>query len=236
MHKLNFCLLVQCNKMKTIVNGRNRVETNGLESLVYLSIHWMKNLESIWKVPGVGGWMLRLEVLALHTCPKLSTIFDIQLLRSLIYLKELIVEECPQVQSLVKIRSSHLKYDDHSFFLQSLEKISLLHLPELVSIFNGLNVACNLEKMVVYNCPKLKNVSPIASESIKKIKGKSKWWEELEWQSNQIPDKLVSVFVPLARDGDLIDQLEQARSSIDSLSMAKTTFNSQVIFMYIHHF
>ncbi|KAM7478760.1 hypothetical protein LguiA_026973 [Lonicera macranthoides] len=225
---LDFCLLVECNEMKTIVIeadlDRKGMLTNGLESLVYLSIHCMKNLESIWNGPGVGCWLLRLEVLAVHICPKLSTIFDIGLLRSLVFLKELIVEECPQVQSLVKIESSHSKYNVHSSFLPSLEKISLLHLPELVSIFNGLNVACNLEKMVVYNCPKLKNVSPIASESMKEIEGESTGWEELEWQSNQVPDKLVSVFVPLGSDGDLIDQLEQARSSINRV---KTTLNTQ---------
>ncbi|KAM7482058.1 hypothetical protein LguiB_006641 [Lonicera macranthoides] len=233
MRQLQFCLLVQCNEMKTIVDegdlDPNGKKTKGLESLRYLSIHWMKNLESIWKGPNVKGWMSCLKVLALHTCPKLSTIFNIGLLHNLICLKELIVEECRQVQSLVKMESSHSEYDDHSEFLPSLERISLLHLPELVSIFNGLNIARRLEKMVVYNCPKLRNLSPVASKSMKEIKGEIKWWEELEWQSNRVHSKLVCVFVPLARDGDLIDQLEEARSSINNLSMPKTSLKTQTV-------
>ncbi|KAM7482060.1 hypothetical protein LguiB_006643 [Lonicera macranthoides] len=75
---------------------------------------------------------------------------------------EFCLVECNEMKTIV----------DEADLDSSLEKISLLHLPELVSIFNGLNVARNLEKMVVYNCPKLKNVSPIASEIMKEIKGR----------------------------------------------------------------
>uniref|UniRef100_A0A5B7B1M6 Lipoxygenase n=1 Tax=Davidia involucrata TaxID=16924 RepID=A0A5B7B1M6_DAVIN len=224
MYQLKFCLLVECNEIRTIIEGgefygkRDNEEDNNpvLGSLQYLSILYMKNLESIWEGPIVSGCLSYLMSLALHKCPSLTTIFTLGLLPNLVHLKELIVEDCPKIHSLVSLEAS---CSESNRFLPSLKKISLLDLPELISIFSGLHIAPQLERMIIYNCPKLETLSTmeVSSKDLKVIKGEREWWDtlkwhKLEWSSGQ-PDYLVRIFVPLRRDGDLMAQLADGNSS-----------------------
>ncbi|KAM7482048.1 hypothetical protein LguiB_006631 [Lonicera macranthoides] len=199
MDNLKFCLIAECNEMETILGGRL-----SLRSLHYLGIHYMKNLCSIWRGPIVVGSFSSLKILAIHTCPELRTIFNLTLLDNLVFLQELIVEDCPKVWSLVTQDSSLLQ---HKEFLPRLTKISLLHLPKLHDISRGIWIAPRLEKMVVYDCPNLNHRYPleICSRSIKEIKGESEWWESVQKQY----DYLDRVFVPL-EDDDLNDELAEA--------------------------
>ncbi|KAM7482049.1 hypothetical protein LguiB_006632 [Lonicera macranthoides] len=205
MNKLKFCLIAECNEMETILGG----PTLYLRSLHYLGIHCMKNLCSICSGPIVGGSLSSLKILAIHTCPKLKSIFNLALLANLIFLQELIVEDCPKVRSLVTQDSSLLQYKE---FLPRLKKISLLHLPELHNISSGVWIAPRLEKMVVYDCPNLKHLHPLerCSQDIKEIKGEREWWEsnKLDWGSKKL-DYLDRVFVPL-EDDDSNDELAEA--------------------------
>ncbi|KAM7477965.1 hypothetical protein LguiA_026178 [Lonicera macranthoides] len=186
MHQLNFCLVVECNEMNTIVDGGDfcQERDNGgkpiLGSLRYLSVHYMKNLQSTWKGPIVSHCLSCLEILALHTCPELTTIFNLALLRNLINLKELIVENCPKVKSLVSADPSSLEAD--SDFLPALEKILLLDLPELVSISDDLSIGRKLETIIFSNCPMLKNLSPkdMYSKYMHEIKDESEWSKALD--------------------------------------------------------
>ncbi|KAM7481666.1 hypothetical protein LguiB_006249 [Lonicera macranthoides] len=162
------CLIVECNMMETIIDGSDfykegyNATANDkkpvLELLRYLSVHHMKNLQCVWKGPIVTGCLSSLEILALYTCPELITIFNLALLRNLVNLKELIVKDCPKIQSLVSVGPGLLEAD-HAFLL-SLKTILLVHLPELLSISSGLIIPQKLQKIVVYNCPKLDNLSP----------------------------------------------------------------------------
>ncbi|KAK3037733.1 hypothetical protein RJ639_031104 [Escallonia herrerae] len=193
-------------------------ERPALPLLQYLSVHYMKSLESIWKGPTVRDCLSYLKILALYTCPKLTTIFTPGLLANLINLKELVAEDCPVISSLVSLEPSQSKLDS---FLPSLKTISLVDLPELVNISCGLRIAPNLDTMAVYNCPKLESLSPVEVSSIymKEIKGESEWWDALKWPksewSNGLPDYLVRAFVPLRRGGDLMDQLATAANSFE---------------------
>ncbi|KAM7481219.1 hypothetical protein LguiB_005802 [Lonicera macranthoides] len=191
MHQLNFCLVVECNEMNTIVDGgdfyqeRDNGGTPVLGSLRYLSVHYMKNLQSIWKGPIVSHCLSSLEILALHTCPELTTIFNLELLRNLINLKELTVENCPKVKSLVSADPSSLEAD--SDFLPALEKILLVDLPELVSIFAGLPIGPKLESIFFSNCPMLKNLFPtdFCSKYMHDIKAESEWSKALDSSSSE---------------------------------------------------
>ncbi|KAK3018494.1 hypothetical protein RJ639_003579 [Escallonia herrerae] len=253
INKLKYCLLVECSEMHTIVDGSDYFEGDNeyeddeddydwglkghdyddevqydldlgerpaLPSLQYLSIHYMKSLESIWKGPTVRDCLSNLKILALHTCPKLATIFTPGLLANLINLKELVAEDCSIISTLVSPEPSNSKLDS---FLPSLKTISLLDLPELVNISCGLRIAPNLERMVVYNCPKLESLSPVevSSKYVKEIKGESEWWDALKWPESEWsdgrPDYLVRAFVPLRGGGDLMDQLATAANSFEEL-------------------
>ncbi|KAL7235686.1 hypothetical protein ACSBR1_019056 [Camellia fascicularis] len=74
-----------------------------LGSLQYLSIRYMKNMESICQGSVGKGCLSNLKFLALHTCLSLITIFTVGMLRNLANLEELIVEDCTKISSLVDL-------------------------------------------------------------------------------------------------------------------------------------
>lgn len=132
------------------------------------------------------------------------------MLSNLINLEELIVEDCPKINTIVSLKNSGLESVP---FLLSLKKISLLWLPGLVNISSGLKIAPKLERMVIYYCPKLEKLSTVevSSTELKVIKGEKEWWDALKWYesdvSTKLEDYLASHFIPLRRDEDLIAQL-----------------------------
>ncbi|KAK3031408.1 hypothetical protein RJ639_037406 [Escallonia herrerae] len=205
LNKLKFCLLRECNKMQTIVDGREyyhegrdyQREKYALGSLENLGVYYMEVLKSIWKGPICSGSLSSLGTLTLHTCPNLTTIFTLELLPNLINLEGLLVEDCPKVSSLISIDSSCL---ETNCFLPHLKKMSLLDLPELMNLSSGLNIAPKLEMLVL-------------SEDLKEIKGQSEWWDSLMWHESELsrgrPDYLVRAFLPLESNGDLMDRSEE---------------------------
>ncbi|KAM7478353.1 hypothetical protein LguiA_026566 [Lonicera macranthoides] len=216
------CLIVECNMMKTIIDGSDFYKEGdnatandrkpALELLRYLSVHQMKNLQCIWKGPIVTGCLSNLEILALHTCPELITIFNPMLLRNLVNLKELIIKDCPKIQSLVNVEPGLLEID-HAY-LPSLQTILLVHLPELLSIFSGLIIPQKLQKIVVYNCPKLDNLSPEDkySKYLRKVEDENQCSKALDLSSNET-DYLHHVFV------HLMDRLKQSGNSFNQPSL-----------------
>ncbi|KAI8027383.1 Disease resistance protein RPS2 [Camellia lanceoleosa] len=186
---------VECNELQTIIDGdseyRWAVDNKPVFGwLQYLGIHYMKNLRSIWKGQIDKGCLSNLRYLALHTCSNLISIFTPNLLGNLIKLEELIVKDCFKVKSLVSQESSDFK--SSGYVLQNL-KMSLLDLPELVTISGGLSVGPVLESLIVYNCPKLKSLHAmeVSSDNLK-IKEEKEWrdalkWHELEWRNKTHP-------------------------------------------------
>ncbi|KAI8026809.1 Disease resistance protein [Camellia lanceoleosa] len=191
MVQLKFCLLVECNEFQTIIDGDSEYRWGVDNKLVfgrlqYLGIHYMKNLRSIWKGQIDKGCLSNLRYLALHTCPNLITIFTSNLLGNLIKLEELIVEDCFKVRSLVSQELSDFK--SSGYVLQNLKKMSLLDLPELVTISGGLSIGPVLESLIVYNCPKLKSLHAMeVSGDNLKIKGEKEWWDALKWRNKTCP-------------------------------------------------
>ncbi|KAK8993999.1 hypothetical protein V6N11_008210 [Hibiscus sabdariffa] len=225
MTGLKFLLLAECNEMETLIDGDMHYERNGdvrsepdpgsvepvLESLEYLSIYYMENLQSIWRGPNRFGCMSKLKFLALHTCPQLSKIFSHALLENFVNLEEIILEDCPQVTSLV-IHSSVKPMMSNKIFLPSLKRLVLIYLPELVSISNGLLIAPKLESIGCYNCLKLTSLSKmeLSSKTLKIIKGECKWWEDMNWNEMEWgnrPDYLMHIFFPIDNDKDVMTQL-----------------------------
>ncbi|PSS02917.1 Disease resistance protein [Actinidia chinensis var. chinensis] len=210
MVKLEFCLLVECNELRTVIDGDYKCP-DGVDKkpvfgcLRYLGIHYMKSLQSIWKCSIDEGCLTNLRTLALHRCPSLTTIFTLDLLGNLDKLEEVIVEDCPKIKSLVCWEFSELKPCN---FLQGLKKISLLDLPELVSISGGLSIGPILESLIVYNCPKLESLYKAEVSSINlKIKGDEVWWDVLNWHESAWSSSTPPAFEKLGRGEDLMDQL-----------------------------
>ncbi|XVF08869.1 hypothetical protein REPUB_Repub07fG0041300 [Reevesia pubescens] len=234
MKRLKFCLLVECNKMETLIDGEIHYERKKddrseydpssvehvLEPLEYLSIYYMENLGSIWRGPNCYGCMSNLKFLALHTCPQLRNIFSHTLLENFLNLEEIILEDCPQVISLVSDASVKPSMSD-KIFLPSLKRLLLLYLPELVSISNGLLIAPKLEIIGCYNCPKLKSVSKmeLSSKALKIIKGECQWWEDMNWNEKEWgnrPDNLMRIFSPIDNEKDVMTQLAEGRDLLEA--------------------
>ncbi|GMP79242.1 hypothetical protein CsSME_00034867 [Camellia sinensis var. sinensis] len=175
------------------------------------------NLRRIWEGPIGKGCLSKLKYMALHSCPNLTSIFTTSLLGNLDNLEELIIEDCPQINSLVSQESSCF---EPNLFLPSLKKISLLDLPELVSISSGLLFAPKLERIIIYACPMLESLSPmeLSSNDLKVIKGEIEWWNSLKWLesdwSSGQKDYMANVFVELTSDESLMDQLAESGNSM----------------------
>ncbi|GLT58225.1 hypothetical protein SLA2020_311360 [Shorea laevis] len=191
--------------------GSNSAQEAVLLNLQYLHIYSLENLVSIWRTPTNDKQCLSgLKFLALHACPKLSVIFSSVLLAKLGKLEVLVVKDSPEVTHVVSL-SSNESVDHLGSYLPSLRRVSLLYLPKLVSISSRFQIAPKLEKIGIYNWPKLKGLSKreMSSGDLKIIKGESKWWEAMKWKKSDQLDHLQSIFCRITREKDVMTQMEE---------------------------
>ncbi|KAL6329140.1 hypothetical protein AAG906_007686 [Vitis piasezkii] len=200
MKNLKCCVLQECNEIETI----------------YLSLHYMKNLRSIWKGP-LSGWdpLEFLKVLALYSCPNLTNIFTLDLVAWLDNLEELVVEDCPEINTIM------LPADQQNWrerYLPNLKKISLHYLPKLVSIFGNVPIAPSLEWLSFYDCPSLKILFPeeVSSHNLQAIIGEADWWSALNESERFQLQNLGAIFFPIERDIDLRTQLAEINDQLQA--------------------
>jgi len=203
---LKVCILAECNEMETIVDGGNSRDEPVSLKLEFLSVFYTKNLRSICQECSPFSY---LKHIALHTCPMLTTIFTLYTFISIPFLEEINVEDCPKVTTLLSHDSPKHKL---TFFFPKLRVISLLHLPNLVNIFNGMRVEHVLEEMIFYCCPKLQSISrsELPWKYLKFIKGESMWWEALEWSVSEWgsagrPKVFEQFFKPINVEADMMN-------------------------------
>ncbi|GJW54853.1 WRKY domain-containing protein [Tanacetum coccineum] len=218
MKRVKYCLLMDCNEMQTLVDQEDvyahldkatNDEDEILTSLQYLGVHFMKKLQRLSKGRIGSKSLSHLRILALHTCPEMTSIFSGSLLRNMQSLTELIVEDCPKVNCLVNMED--VTPGSSGPFLLNLRSVSLIDLPELVSISGGIRIAPQLDTLLVFNCMKLDYLSIMElPRNVKAIKGEIEWWDALKY------GKLTwnNVFVELTRDGGLMDILAQDTNSL----------------------
>ena len=212
MQNLKFCVLQECNEIEAIVNAND--EDDGdviLHSLEYLSVHYLRNLRSIWKGQSLPPWrssLLFLKVLKLYSCPQLTTIFTWVLVETLYHLEELVVEDCPEINSLVLLTDGP---SWKRWYLPKLKKVSLHYMPKLVSVFGGEWIPESLEWLSFYDCLRLKILFPgeVHSSALKFIIGEADWWSALKWNESEglKPRNLDDIFIPIEKDIDLRTQL-----------------------------
>ncbi|KAI9107294.1 hypothetical protein K1719_021682 [Acacia pycnantha] len=212
IEELQVCVLAECKEMQTIVDGRCSSRRDILPRLLVLSVSYMKNLRSICEGEVHSSHSFgMLKTLALHNCPMLTTVFTLDFLGNLSLLKVLVVKDCPKVSALISCGPSTLRAGT---FLPKLRTMTLVHLPELVSISNGLHMGPSLENIGIYDCPKLERLSKIevSSQNLKVIKGDIKWWEALTWSEAEWgivgrPSIFDSIFSPIDKQADIMSQL-----------------------------
>ncbi|KAI9107360.1 hypothetical protein K1719_021748 [Acacia pycnantha] len=215
LKQLRLCILAECNEMHNVLDVKEYEADSDVDEsfcMQFLTVFYMKNLRTIINNPIHGNSIFcELKLLALHTCPELTTIFTMHFLHNLVNLEELIVEDCPKVSCIISCPSSEPTTE---YFLPRLRKLSLLFVPELASISNGVRIGRNLEQMGLYYCPKLQSLSTaeLSSEQLKKIRGETKWWEKLkwseaEWGQKDPPHQFNNIFSPIDEDLDILTQL-----------------------------
>ncbi|KAF7842816.1 disease resistance protein [Senna tora] len=192
----------ECNEMQTLIDGG--CSCCPVLHWRFLCVFYMNNLRNICQVKAC---FYQMKTIALHTCPKLTTILTTNFLGSLIHLEEIIVEDCPKVSALITIHEPFESKEE--IFLPRLKKVSLLHLPKLVSISSGLCMGPNVEEMEFYDCPELQILSSaeLCSQNVKVIRGEKQWWDALEWGEEGRPNYLHRIFVPISRKSSIMVQL-----------------------------
>ncbi|WKA00510.1 hypothetical protein VitviT2T_018856 [Vitis vinifera] len=193
----------------------------------------MKNLRSIWKGP--LGWrsLSHLKALVLHTCPQLTTIFTWNEAFYLINLEELVVEDCPKIESIVVTpdpTATEPRLWRARYLFLKLRKISLHYMTKLVSFSNGLRISPILQWMSFYDCPSLKTLSPeeVHSNELKVIIGGAEWWRELKWNKSEWlqPPNLDAIFHPIEQDTYFITRLAEINDQLRA-RMQETELSQQ---------
>ncbi|KAL6328815.1 hypothetical protein AAG906_003832 [Vitis piasezkii] len=178
------------------------------------------------------GWnsLSNLKVLALYSCPQLTTILTIRVLKNVYNLEELLVEDCPEINSIL---THEVAAEDLPLLmgcLPNLKKISLHYMPKLVTIFGGILIAPSLEWLSLYDCPNLKSLSheEVGSNNLKVIIGEADWWSTLRWEKSECfqPSKLDSIFFPIERDTDFTTRLAEINDQLPAL-MQETKLSQQ---------
>ncbi|WKA00469.1 hypothetical protein VitviT2T_018821 [Vitis vinifera] len=135
-------------------------------------------------------------------------------LTKLYNLEELVIEDCPEINSIVTHEVLAEDVGPWVWYLPKLKKISLHYMPKLVSISsNGVGIGPRLECLSFYDCPSLKILSPeeVSSGELKVIIGEAGWWSALKWNKSEQFEQpnLDAIFVPIERDIDSRTQLAE---------------------------
>ncbi|KAL2235517.1 UNVERIFIED_CONTAM: Disease resistance protein [Sesamum indicum] len=136
----------------------------------------------------------RLQYMRICKCSQLKYLISLGTkIHALENLLAVFVNDCEQVEEL-------FKFDQNSGLdsvFPNLKRIALRDCPRL-RFLSELNIAFpHLEEVVVENCPLLKKL-PVTLQNvgtIKEIRGELKWWDQLEWES----DDFKKLYIPVLR-------------------------------------
>ncbi|CBI29679.3 unnamed protein product, partial [Vitis vinifera] len=187
MKNLKCCVLQECSEIETIVDANYPGNDIILESLEYLSLHYMKNLRSIWKGP--HSWLDNLEELVVEDCPEINTIMlpaDQQNWRKR-YLPNLEKISLHYLPKLVSIFGNVP-------IAPSLEWLSFYDCPSLKILFP----------------------EEVSSHNLQAIIGEADWWSALNESERFQLQNLGAIFFPIERDIDLRTQLAEINDQLQA--------------------
>ncbi|RWR97926.1 putative disease resistance protein [Cinnamomum micranthum f. kanehirae] len=216
MNELKECYVESCEKMETLFDGDEKQEACALlPNLGMLVIMNLPKLRSLCDGPLLRGSLSKLRLLNLFNCKNLKKVFQLGIIRQLCSLEFLWIVGCTKMEEIIEIEeeeeismsvASHthnvISYNNDRLILPNIKFINLWSLPELGSICRGFSNFewPSLEAIDISKCPKLKSLSflsnstNIVAPALKKIGGSSEWWEALEWEDNDIKQRLQPLF------------------------------------------
>ncbi|XXG44970.1 hypothetical protein AAC387_Pa02g0186 [Persea americana] len=212
MDELKECRVEGCEKMETLFDGDELQEACALLPILEkLNIVNLPKLRSLCDGPLLPGSLSKLRELTLSYCKNLKKVFQLGIIRQLCSLEVLWVYGCLTMEEIIEIEeeeemsmsvASHthnvISCNNDRLILPNIKTIVLCNLPELVSICRGFSNFewPSLQTIQILQCPKLKSLSflsngtNIVAPALKKIECKSPWWEALEWEGNDIKQRL----------------------------------------------
>ncbi|RWR97691.1 putative disease resistance protein [Cinnamomum micranthum f. kanehirae] len=240
MNELKHCWVESCEKMETLFDGDEKQEACALlPNLEILQLRNLPELRSLCDGPLLLGSLSKLRLLNLYNCENLKKVFQLGIIRQLCSLETLWVQDCSNVEEIIEIEeeeemsmsvASHthnvISYNNDRLILHNIKDITLRDLPELVSICRGFSNFewPSLETIEIHQCPKLKSLSflsygtNIVAPALKEIYcSESEWWEALEWEDNDIKQRLQPLFVDRKVLGD--DEIVAACLALDHTSV-----------------
>ncbi|GFZ04804.1 hypothetical protein Acr_17g0003760 [Actinidia rufa] len=217
---LKECELISCKGIESIISSStSSYSSTSFQCLEILSLNGLLDFVSLFKSKFLGfaviapscGTFSNLKNLSVWCCPKIKSLFTSISLLLFPNLKEIDVRYCRQIKEIIET-SFFPNRDIPLISLPKLKKISLVHLPELKSIFEGRMVCESIEKITVQKCPKLRRLPfslPIvngqlsAPATLEEISTRTiflkvvdiEWWESLEWDHPDAKDALLPYLI-----------------------------------------
>ena len=192
------CSIFECDAMGIIVDGNQLVEA-ALPNLEECYVSYMPNLRSIWEGSFPPGSLNCLTNLQLLKCGKLKNIFSREIIQQLSNLEVLLIERCCALEEVISDGEIGVESD---CVLPKLKRLFLEDLPSLVRILKlgsrHLLNCSSLEYIWASKCPNLKRlpISVSKAPKLRRIECEREWWNELEWDDNDVKLQLEPLFLP----------------------------------------
>lgn len=149
----------------------------------------------------LGLQFARLKRMEIVNCPQLKYLLSLNSsFMSLGQLKEIRVESCQELEELVCYGSANSPSQSLApdAVFPNIQILRLKNLPKLESFCKTSAITCPLvEKVEVINCHRLRRLPlTITSTLIKEIKGTPEWWQQLDWEGDNMRSRLENFFIP----------------------------------------
>ena len=210
-----------------------------IASLKALFLKGMPSLRVLFKlrpreINNVSSCSSNLKHLVMTGCHNMKHLFTAELVKShhLQNLRSIYVLDCNEMEDIIRVTeaeeggSTNIDNDLLILCFPNLVSLKLTNLPKLKSIWKGEMTCDSLQRLLVWNCPKLRRLPlsvhiSISSSStatdadadgetrppLKVIEGETEWWDGVEWDTHPLAKSLfLPIFQPLP-----------SRSSVDLL-------------------
>ncbi|PIA30428.1 hypothetical protein AQUCO_05500002v1 [Aquilegia coerulea] len=195
---LNIELGLNIKELKLSCINKDTIETEGLyETLEIMHLVYLPKLIISWDSRNLedSARFRKLHRVHLNGC---HTMVDLTWLLLIPNLQTIWIQNCESLQEILSSDESGGTYDQNTF--SNLKFLRLYELPNLRSIccMSALPFP-SLETIYVSYCPELRRLpldSNSAKNTLKKIEGRVKWWDGLEWENETVKSQFARFFTP----------------------------------------
>ncbi|KAL0425720.1 UNVERIFIED_CONTAM: Disease resistance protein [Sesamum radiatum] len=177
-----------------------------LPNLEDVYLHKLTHLSCMWDIVlPLGLKFSTLRGIAVQGCPELKYLISLgSTIVSLVKLERILVYSCEQgcllIRELANGRSLANDKVRKGFYVIPKPEGNIAVRLSSMRYLSEQNVACpGLEVVSVQNCPLLRKL-PFTAQNVGTIKqmiGKQEWWDELEWENDDIKNNLQPCFTPM---------------------------------------